>query len=57
MADEYVCDHCKKYVDTIYFYKPLCEKCYRSQKEKDNAVGEDSKEIDNEQSFKQREEK
>lgn len=35
MADDYVCDCCKKTVDTIYFYRPLCEKCYRQQKEKD----------------------
>jgi NifB/MoaA-like Fe-S oxidoreductase len=35
MADEYQCDECKQMTDTIYFYRPLCEKCYRIQKEKD----------------------
>lgn len=45
MADEYQCDHCKRMVDTIYFYRPLCEKCYREHKDKDkNECGNDDKE-------------
>jgi hypothetical protein len=35
MADEYQCDECKQMTDTIYFYRPLCEKCYRKQKNRD----------------------
>ena len=44
MADEYQCDHCKRMVDTIYFYRPLCEKCYREQKDNDkNECGNEVK--------------
>jgi len=39
MADEYQCDQCKRMVDTIYFYRPLCGKCYREQKDKDENEG------------------
>ena len=33
--DDFICDSCKKIVDTVYFYeeKEICEECRRMQKQ------------------------